>query len=273
MAILTYVPKAPLAPFVELFWYYDRCSHQHTKERILPTGDVQLIIKLREDVLRTYDTHDTKQSRTYRGPLVWGPHSEHSIIDATPQASCMGAILKPGGTLSFFGAPAGEFHGLKVPLCELWKNAAGELHDRLLEARTPNARFRVLEMSLLRQLRAAPECHPAVSYALREFQGVPQDRTIAEVTKHTGLCARWFIESFRTQVGLTPKLYCRMRRFRAALTIIGQQSQPDWADLACACGYFDQAHFIRDFRDFSGLSPTSYLENRTENQNHVRFAD
>jgi AraC-like DNA-binding protein len=58
-----------------------------------------------------------------------------------------------------------------------------------------------------------------------------------------------------------------------ALTLIGQQPQPDWAELAGACGYFDQAHFIRDFRKFSGLSPTSYLADRMEFQDRVTFLD
>jgi AraC-like DNA-binding protein len=91
------------------------------------------------------------------------------------------------------------------------------------------------------------------------------------MTKHTGLSHKWLIELFRAQVGLTPKLYCRLRRFETALTLIGQQKEPNWARLALRCGYFDQAHFNRDFRALSGLCPTEYLANRTEQENHVRL--
>jgi AraC-like DNA-binding protein len=271
MAILTYIPGPPLSDSVELFWYYDRYAQRHARERILPTGDVRLIIKLGEDVLTTYDDDGLRPMGTYRGPLVWGPHSEHSIIGTPPLASCMGVNFTPGGATAFFGATAGEPAGLKIPLDDLWGRAAGELYERLLEAKSPGVRFRILERILLDRVVAAPERHPAVRYAIDAFQAASGNRTIGEVSEETGLSPRRFIELFRAQVGLTPKLYCRVRRFQAALALIERRAQPNWVDLACRCGYFDQAHFIRDFRAFSGLSPTGYLADRTDHRNHVRF--
>jgi len=70
-------------------------------------------------------------------------------------------------------------------------------------------------------------------------------------------------------VGLTPKLYCRVQRFQQVLRLLDTGRPFDWANVALACGYYDQAHFIRDFRAFSGLSPTTYLRNRGEHLNHV----
>jgi AraC-like DNA-binding protein len=272
MDLLTYLPRPPLADFVELFWHCDgHAQPPHTRERVLPTGDVQLVVSLRDDPLRTHDTHDVERAQTYRGPLLCGPHSRFSIIDTGPLASSMGVQFRPGGAYPFLGAPVGELHNLNLPLDDLWGPAAHALRDRLLEARTPAARFRILERFLLDQIQPARARHPAVAYALNAFQAVPQDRTIASVARHTGLSSRWFIAAFRAQVGLTPKLYCRLRRFQAALTRIGRRHPPDWAGLALACGYYDQAHFIRDFRAFSGLSPTRYLADRGAHHNHVRL--
>jgi AraC-like DNA-binding protein len=69
---------------------------------------------------------------------------------------------------------------------------------------------------------------------------------------------------------MPPKLYCRLQRFQKALAIAAQQQRPGWGILAATCGYFDQAHLIRDFRAFSGISPTEYVRGRNEHQNHVR---
>jgi methylphosphotriester-DNA--protein-cysteine methyltransferase len=181
--------------------------------------------------------------------------------------------FKLGGASPFIGIPAGNMHNRNVPLDALWGSAALDLRDRILKARMPDARFRLLEQCLLGQAHAVRECHPAITFALREFEAVPQSQNIADITKRTGLSLKWFIELFRAAVGLTPKLYCRLQRFRAVVARIGQQLQPDWAELACACGYFDQAHLIRDFRNFSGLSPTSYLADRMELLERTRFAD
>jgi transcriptional regulator GlxA family with amidase domain len=71
---------------------------------------------------------------------------------------------------------------------------------------------------------------------------------------------------------MTPKRYCRVRRFQAALRFLGGQANVDWAQVALACGYFDQAHFNRDFRAFAGVNPTTYLIERGEHQNHLRFS-
>jgi AraC-like DNA-binding protein len=107
-----------------------------------------------------------------------------------------------------------------------------------------------------------------VRFALRELRLAP-GRRIAEVRDQTGVSERRFIELFRRQVGLAPKLYSRVRRFQAALRRIPAGRAVDWADVARACGYFDQAHLIHEFRAISGLSPGEYAELRTQHLNHV----
>jgi AraC-like DNA-binding protein len=74
-------------------------------------------------------------------------------------------------------------------------------------------------------------------------------------------------------VGLTPKLFCRVRRFQRVLRRIGTGRPVEWAAVAVDCGYFDQAHFIRDFHAFSGINPSAYLAGRTEHLNHVPLLD
>ena len=98
---------------------------------------------------------------------------------------------------------------------------------------------------------------------------MPHTRTILEVTDRVGLSPRWFIQVFREEVGLTPKLFCRVRRFQEVVRLIENREQVEWAEVALGAGYFDQAHFIRDFRAFSGLTPTAYLAQRGERLNHV----
>ena len=93
------------------------------------------------------------------------------------------------------------------------------------------------------------------------------------MTERIGLSPRRFIQVFREEVGLTPKLFCRIRRFQEVLGLIGRGQHVEWAEVALACGYFDQAHFIHDFRAFSGLNPKAYLAHRGEHLNHVPLCD
>jgi AraC-like DNA-binding protein len=269
MRAYRYFPPPPLSDFVDQLWLYEGYQQPHKMERLLPDGSMELVINLNEDRTRVYDRDNTAQFSTLRGSVIVGAHSQFFVIDTAEQHSVIGVHFKPGGAFPFLGMPAGELRNTLVSLDALWGSQAGELRDRLLEAATPQRRFQILEQVLLAQGARRFGRHPAVAFALAEFSSVPHIRTVADVTAQVGLSARRFIDVFGGEVGLTPKLFCRVRRFQKVLRGVAHGRRADWAAVAADCGYFDQAHFIHDFRAFSGLSPTAYLTQRTEHLNHV----
>jgi AraC-like DNA-binding protein len=269
MTYQTCLPQPPLSDFVALLWLYEGESLPHTKERLLPTGTVEVVINLHDDRLRVYDRHNHDQFQSFNGSLVCGAHSEFFVIDTASQDLIMGAHFKPGGAFPFFNLPAGELHNTHVSLDTLWGATAGDLREQLLAAETPQARFHTLEQSLLAQAARPLVRHPAVTLALKAIYSEPPPGKIADVTELIGLSQRRFIQLFNEEVGLTPKLFSRVRRFQEVLHLIERSRQVEWADVALTCGYFDQAHFIHDFQSFSGLNPTAYLSRRREHFNHV----
>jgi len=256
---------APLADLVDIFWSYEAAVQPHAKERLLPTGTMELIVNLNEDVVRVYDRR-TMAAQTLPGAIIVGAASEFMVIDTADEISVFGVHFKPGGTLPLLGRiPANELRDQHVALEAVWGAAAAhELREQLLAAQSSRERFDVAERMLLARLDRAR--HPAVAYALRT---IPRLRTIAEATREIGMSERRFIATFTNEVGLTPKLYSRICRFQRVLRRVHAMEQVDWADVALGCGYFDQPHFIHDFRAISGLSPGEYLEQRTPHQNHV----
>jgi AraC-like DNA-binding protein len=266
-------PAPPLSHFVEVLWYWDGPAQPHARERLLPDGSMELVVNLNENEVRVYDRLDHRKFDKLRGAVMIGPHSEFFVIDTAEQRRVMGVHFKPGGAFPFLRLPADELHGLHISLEDVWGRWADELRDRLLEAQTMDQRFGILEASLMARISRPLLHHPAVTFALEQFHGGPHTRPIADVTEQIGLSSRRFIELFRQQVGLTPKLFCRVRRFQKVVQQVpvaqNAGQRVDWSELALACGYFDQAHFIHDFRAFSGLSPTAYAELRTGHTNHV----
>lgn len=269
----THIPRPPLSNFIDLFWSYEGYYQSHDKERVLPDGSVELVINLAEDQINVYDSEDPDQFQRHRGSLISGPHSGFSVIDTASQTSVIGVHFKPGGAFPFLGFPARELHNQVVSSDEIWGIAALDLRDQLLEAETPEARFLILEKFLLTRAGDSLALHPAVAFALQHFQGVSQTQKISDVTGELGLSSRRFIQVFREQVGMTPKVFCRIVRFQEVLRLIGKRQNVDWTDIALACGYYDQAHFIHDFRAFSGLNPKAYLSLQGEHQNHVPLQD
>jgi AraC-like DNA-binding protein len=265
-----YIPRRPLSDFVELFWYYEGYYQPHAMERILPTGTMELVVNLADSVTRVYDRNDPERFEMSRdGCLLAGTQTEFMVIDTACQQSVIGVHFKPGGAFPFFKMPASELQDQLVPLDAVWGSDSSDLRDRLLEAPTPDAKFWVLETILMAQARRPLARHAAVDYALGELRAVHHNRTVSELTDKIGLSARRFIQLFNQEVGLTPKLFCRIQRFQRVLRTIARTKDVDWSDIALGCGYFDQAHFIHDFKAFSGLNPTAYLANRTEHLNHV----
>jgi AraC-like DNA-binding protein len=91
------------------------------------------------------------------------------------------------------------------------------------------------------------------------------------LSRAAGISTRRLARLFSIEVGLTPKLYARVQRFSRVVESIYNSSAVDWSDLAVRCGYFDQAHFIRDFKAFSGLTPGDYRSRGTVSPHHVRL--
>jgi AraC-like DNA-binding protein len=270
MRLDSYIPGAPLSDFVDQIWYAEGASGSHSYERLLPDGSMELVINLREDELRDYDPADRTRYHRFPGAIICGARTGFMVIDTASQDAVMGVHFKPGGAFPFLGIPAREICNATVALCDVWGSGAGDLRERLLGAQGLEVRFRMLEQALLDHASGGIDRHGAVSYALKEFQTSVQPHALGEVTARIGLSSRRFIEVFSREVGLTPKRYCRVRRFQEAVRRAGVGSRPKWADLAVSCGYFDQAHFIHDFREFCGLTPAEWFGQRGDRHpNHV----
>jgi AraC-like DNA-binding protein len=265
------VPRPPLDAFVELMWLYQNDPVPHALERVLPTGAAQLIVNLKEDQTRLYDPEIPHRCVPTAGTVLSGVHTRYQIIDTSEQEYVAGVVFRPGGTTAFVQVPAHEMTDVDLPLDELWgRRHSTALRERLLEGSTADAKLDALE-DALREMWRRPSLHPAVAFALSAFDRKPHKTSIAAVTNAIGLSAKRFIERFKIEVGVTPKRYCRIRRFQQVVARAHRGQDVDWVGLALDCGYFDQAHFIHDFRSFAGVTPTSYQKARTQHQNHVKF--
>jgi AraC-like DNA-binding protein len=254
-----YKPKPPLSKFVDNFWLYEGYVPEHKTERILPTGTLELVINLRQNELRFYDAERSENCSRLSGAIVSGASGRGLAPDTAQEAFIIGVHFIPGGAFPFLGLPAGDLADTHVDLETLWGPSAGRLRERLCEARTSAERFQLLQQALLSRLCHGVEPHYAVAAALEMFGKNPSGPRVREAAKVLGLSQRRFIQVFKAEVGLTPKLFSRIQRFQQTRTLIQHHPSINWADLAVDLGYFDQSHFIREFLEFSGLNPTDYL--------------
>lgn len=267
-----FIPHLPLSIFVEGLWIYQGTLPSHTKERRLPDGSVSLIINLRDDQMRLYDQRHPDQFQSHRGMILGGARSEFALLDTTCLTEVLGVQFKPGGTLPFRSFPASELHNDMLSLDMVWGAEVFDLREQLQAIDTSGCRFQIMEQFLLERLARSCSIHPVVTFALKEFEDASYPPTISSVTEKIGLSQTRFIQLFREAVGLTPKQFCRILRFQQVLRSVEKSTPHTWAELALTCGYYDQAHFIHDFKAFSGLTPGAYLTQRSQHRNHVPFS-
>jgi AraC-like DNA-binding protein len=191
---------------------------------------------------------------------ISGERTEPILIDEAGYVHLVGIRLRAGGGWPFLGIPVREFSGQVVELENVLGPEINELRDRLGEKTTDAARFDLLEEWLLGRQRTPPT--RAVAYALRVIQRGADAVRIGRMADEIGISHKHLLREFDRCVGLTPKTFARVCAFQRVIQSVGHQAQVEWAETAARCGYYDQAHLIREFRAFSGLTPTNYLMKR-----------
>jgi len=267
MLYRTQLPAPPLDGFIEYLWCLSDAP-RHAREQILPNGTLELVVNLDEDEFRIYGPGQL-DCRRLRGAIVSGAYRSFFVIDTREHASVVGVHFRPGGAAPFLRVPVGELADGHIDLGELWGARAGELRERLCAAATPELRFRILEEALRARLDVRCRRHGAVRVALDHLER--NGAGVRELVARTGLSHRRLIEVFDAEIGMTPKLFGRVRRFQRAFALVRRVASVDWAGMAQVSGYSDQSHMIRDFIEFSGFSPADLHRHRGDRvkENHV----
>jgi AraC-like DNA-binding protein len=226
---------------------------------ILPDGALEIIINLGDpQALCALDNPDKRT--VFRQSWLSGERTEPILIDEVGHVHLVGIRLRAGGGWPFLGIPLREFSGRVIELEDVFGPAIKELRDRLGGERTDDARFDLLEDWLRTRQRTSPT--RAVSYALRAIQKGAGPAWIGRMAEEIGISHKHLLREFDRCVGLTPKVFSRLCAFQRVIQSVGHRVEVEWADTATKCGYYDQAHLIREFRAFSGLTPTTYLDRR-----------
>jgi AraC-like DNA-binding protein len=170
--------------------------------------------------------------------------------------------LTPLGAYQLLGVPTGELTNRVVGLDNIWGRAARQLTERLAEAANWETRFAHLDRVFMRAAEGGPRPDRELVAAWSRLDRRHGDLAISELVADTGWSRRRLAERFRTQVGLTPKSTARIMRFARAVELLTRPGHRSLASIALSCGYYDQAHFNRDFQALAGCTPTEYLAAR-----------
>jgi AraC-like DNA-binding protein len=271
LVYLERIPAAPLSHFIRVLWYAQAGDVPRHRERVLPSGCVQIILSLSRDFI--LDCPEGAAERRVRPALVIGARSAYEIVDTSDMADLVGMVFEPGGFPVFACDAADRFSNQTVALEGIWGTDVEVLRNRLREIETPKERLDCMERYLrwrLGERSFKRSRSPQINFALRYFAELPSAASVRETARQIGWSERRLSQVFREEVGLAPKVWCRVQRFQRAVKQLHAGLEVRWAELALDCGYYDQSHFANEFRAFSGVDVSTYSAQRTRWANHIR---
>ena len=246
-------PLADLAGLVEVIWYF-KGPTSSARKRILPNGTVEMLINFGEP----YRTITGAGPELLKTAWLAGLQSGPMVSAQPPRQDVMGVRLCPAGAYALMEKPMREISELVVDLEDLVGRAAGELAERCYDAAPVEERLRRAADWVAERVTKARGVDPAIAWAAGRIEQSGGAVSIAELRRQTGLSKTRLAEAFREQIGLAPKLYSRVVRFRRATAMLQKGAQP-LIEVALAAGYYDQPHMNAEFRELSGLSPREFL--------------
>jgi AraC-like DNA-binding protein len=269
MIFETHIPRFPLNHFVDHFIYYEDYHPDHAIDRFLPDGNTEIIIDFDDRPQHVYDNQTLKEKQACRHAWAAGVRTEYITIPSRRHAAMFIISFRKGMAYPFFPLPMNEMADRVVDADLLWRNDFAFLRERLREAKERRLKFETAEDFLLKQFADRLVSNPAVEFALDEIIRQPDQINLARLNQDIGYSQKHFISMFKRQVGIAPKAYLKIIRFQKAIGEIERRQAVNWSTISQDCGFYDQAHFINDFKFFSGFTPAEYVRRKNGILNYV----
>lgn len=248
-------PRPHLVRFVESVWYA-RGLIDYSRERIAPTGSTVAVIILGAPIREVPDDGAGEPVVATTGFLI-GPHDRPVVNEPTGETYCVGIVSTPIGCRVLFGIPPAPLRGKVVDLEHAWPPTMA-LRQALLATSGPERMLDRVEDALSAGLATGGAGLDRCESAVRALEADPT-RNIGGLAADLGVSHGYLDREFTVTVGLSPRALSRILRLRALLAGLDVYGPINWTSLAAGFGWFDQSHFIRDFKRHTGVTPSDYV--------------
>ncbi|WP_081830666.1 helix-turn-helix domain-containing protein [Rhodococcus sp. UNC363MFTsu5.1] len=252
-AAVSATPAPTLAGLVSRYGGFREVSAMPILRRELPSPSPVLVISLAEPLSLSRPSGDLSTSAVLVGVGRTATLAAHSGAQTVLEAR-----LSPLSALQLFGVPASDLTDRVVDLADLWDGAEAVV-GRIGTAATWAERFHLLDSVLTALAQHGREVDPVLAGAWQQLLSSRGNLRMSALHDQTGWGRKRLADRFREQVGLTPKSMARLVRFHRAVNMMHQPGHRSLTAIASSCGYYDQAHLNREFRELAGGPPGSYL--------------
>jgi AraC-like DNA-binding protein len=253
-------PQDKLKPFIKCFYLFQSDSDEEFEDVVFPSGFTEMIFNLGQGAWAA--PLGNKHGKT---PIIefWGQVTTPMHIRSKGKQLMLGARFFPHSVGYFLGEKVGQFNDTVSDLSDILGPSIKTLHSQLLETPDLIKRIELIEAYLMQRLSKDRKLNlrlEEIGDLLYNINKNYSENSISVVASQHGITTRYLHKLVYEHTGLSPKSLNKISRFQLSLKLIAKHEM-SLTSVAYDCGYFDQSHFIRDFRSFTGLTPSAYLDN------------
>ncbi len=267
MIFEVHIPSFPLNQFIESFIYYRDYNPVHSVDRFLPDGNVNIVIDLTDYPKYIYDNETLKEIQACRNVWFSGIRTNYITIPSGRDSEMFIINFHKGKAYPFVQMPLDALTDSVVDGELVLTNEIMDVRAMILEA--PFQKFLTVENYLLKKFSNKLIVNPFIEFAVNKILQSPNQMSIEQIANKVGYSQKHLIKLFKENVGLAPKGFLKIMRFQKAIEEIAAAKKVDWTGIAFESGYYDQAHFINDFKLFSGFTPSQYMQKQSEYLNYI----
>ncbi len=259
-----YQASPPLRPYIHCIWTLEhqpiRTSANKAVERILPDGQMEMIFHLGGRFLQLEGGKERLQARSF----LYG--QLHHYLDLIPStdAKIIAIRFRPYGLFPFVPLSPKEFQSQQISLPDLFGSSGRALEEQVNDAPDTSAAIRTIEVFLLNQLVHFTKPDPLVVHVSELIARNGGIGDIKDILRSLKISPRHLQRKFLEVTGTKPKTLARITRLQKVIRLVQHQSCSSLTEISLEAGYFDQAHFIRDFKRFAGQPPRQFFQQQNE---------
>jgi AraC-like DNA-binding protein len=254
-------PDPRLHAHVSAYCGYSETAPSASRRLKIPSGKVTLILGFGPPLRITYPGHAGRASEQLSSFVV-GLHDRHAVVEAPGSQEGVQIDLMPLAARTLLGVPMHTLSNRVIDLDDLTASFWPHLTERLQAIPSWAERFHWLDSLIATRLGGALGPSTAATRAWRRLSETGGQLRTAALARELGSSRQYLCNRFHEELGLSPKTLSRVLRLQHALERLERHGETRLAEIAQAAGYYDQAHFNRDFRDFTGSTPTEFLARR-----------
>lgn len=256
----TFQPSSDLESIISCYWTLEVPAESDAqRQRIIPDGTIEMAFILGDDIKRyTSENEFIIQPRA----LVLGQTIKPFYIEPTGYVNTFAIRFYPYGFSNFISIPISNLSNKETPIDLLFgEKAATELEQKIIEAKNSSERIEIIENFLLDKFNKKPTINNIVRTTIDALLETKGSASIRTILKEDLSKRRQLERNFIRQIGVSPKQLGKVIRLQTALKMLLNKESGNLTDIAYESEYFDQAHFTKDFKEFTGINPKEFLSN------------